>query len=199
MNELDKLYVLDLANESEKISESQNSGEIRPIDEENAEIAGWGKRNLSNSPRKSVTRAIKDFGRIFTRRASDSEAPSVQDSPIKLSDKFNTQINEPKTQKLPAIVTRNIASKQNNIQPMFNKKAYFRTESRGIEGSINSGIKRVLRVNELVQKQEGIDFSPIGQVYDFSPIRPLNKTFTVTVDLMSNVLKPKSVIKNMID
>lgn len=203
MCEKDQTFVQDLATESEKVNITEDFLINMSSRLDYSEIVAWNGEILKISPLKSPSKSPADKPlKLLTRRKSDSEATSqsiMHDSQAKktfLQQRFQLSSRE---KKLPAIGARTMVPKLHYVQAPIQKNPqcissgifYSLSESPGKnpekEWFQKGGMRKTIHPSDLMKKQE--------LLYEYSLIKPVNKTFEASMDALRSPIRPRNFNK----
>lgn len=204
MIEKEKYFVIDLANESEKHKEVDNFLVNLSQKISYSEIVAWNGEVVSLPSSRPLPRNEQGPpSRMLVRRKSNVEISSA--SPAHNTRK-STFLNEKskamsKERRLPNIRPRVLVPKVHFVNAPLHRGPKFPSKLSALsEGGYIDAVtqnpdsdctKNSIAIScDLSKKQE--------QLYDYSPIKPVNKTFEISVEIFKNSNKPRNFHKSLI-
>ena len=196
-------FVHDLALESERINELEDSIVTMSSRLEYSEIIAWNGEVLNNISPKQPSKSISEKpSRLLSRRKSDSETPSYN---ITQSARAKQSFLQQKLglispgKRLPAITQKVIIPKLHYVQaPMQRSQQYKIAPGVFYDHSLSESpvknidkewsqrgiMRKTMQPIDLMKKQEIL--------YEFSPIKPVNKNFEVSMEALRSNIRPRN-------
>ncbi|OMJ75418.1 hypothetical protein SteCoe_25460 [Stentor coeruleus] len=204
MIEKDKYFVIDLANESEKHQEEDNFLVNLSQKISYSEIVAWNGEAVSlPSSRPLPKNEQGPPSRMLIRRKSNIEISSASPGHKTIKKAFLREKSNVmnKGRKLPNIRPRVLVPKVHFVNAPFHRRPKFNTKLSVLsEGGFldtvtqfpdSDCMKNSIAIScDLSKKQE--------RLYDYTPIKPVNKTFEISIETIKTNTKPRNFHKTLI-
>ena len=197
-------FAQDLASESEKINEMESTLITRSSRLDHSDLVAWNGEPHTTLPLKSPSKSISSKpSRFISHRKSDSETASynITQSP-RVKQSFlqkKLRLSSP-DKRLPAIAQSVIIPNLHYFQAPIQKSQQYRlapvifydhslsesptkhTDKEFVQRGI---MRKTVQPIDLMKKQQEV-------LYEYSPIKPVNKIFEVTMEALRSSIRPRN-------
>lgn len=204
MIEKDKYFVIDLANESEKHQEADNFLVNLSQKISYSEIVAWNGEVVSLPTSRPLPRNEQGPpSRMLVRRKSNIEIPSASPGQITMKNSISREKSKviSKERRLPNISPRILVPKVHFVNAPFHRKPKFPSKLTAL--SENTFLDAATQNPDSICMKNSIAIScdlskKQEQIYDYSPIKPVNKAFEISIETIKINTKPRNFYKSLI-